>query len=89
MAEAIKEIVGPILGEVTREAVEVANAVAEALLTGDEQREKVKLHLPDGQEVEGVAFRSSDDTAVVVSDGFIAIDNKEGKVVKFLPRKLE
>lgn len=89
MSEADKGIIGPILGEVTQETIEAANAIAEALLVRGREGEKVKLQSPDGQEIEGTAFKSSDGTAVVVTDNFIAIDSGKGKITQFLPRKME
>ncbi|KPJ70276.1 hypothetical protein AMJ51_02415 [Microgenomates bacterium DG_75] len=87
MTEAKREIFGPVLGEISQKEIRTADLIAKALLNSGEQRSQVNLRLPDGREIQGVAFRATDGTPVVVTEEFIATGNKVNKLVQYLPRK--
>ena len=87
MTEAKREIFGPVLGEISQKEIRAADLIAKALLNSGEQRSQVNLRLPDGREIQGVAFIASDGKPIVVTDEFLVTGNKRNKINRFLPRK--
>lgn len=71
------------LGEVHQEEIKAADVMARALLASDEPRAEVKLQLPGGGEIKGVAFRKG----LIITDEFIATTNIQNKIGQFLPRR--
>jgi len=81
-----KKVVTKPLGEVTESDIQAADIVAKALLQTSGPRREVKLLLPDGREIEGVSFETSDGRKIIVTPDFIATEEK-GKIEQFLPRR--